>query len=126
MKSGVPPIRRELEDAKRPVAAAASTGQNPKKTVVGNLRYPEIPGFSVRPIALDEAPAWAAYICLAEVKRHTSMTVETVEDVRRDIEKSLANEQSVPSRFVIETLGTRQLVGTGLSYGFGEHGTAEI
>ncbi len=83
------------------------------------MRHPDILGFTVRPIALDDAPAWAAYICLAEVKRHTSMTVETVEDVRRDIEKSLANEQSVPHRFVIETPGTRQLWYGGLPYGFG-------
>ena len=91
------------------------------------MRYPEISGFTVRPIALDDAPAWAAYICLAEVKRHTSMTVETVEDVRRDMEKSLANEQSVPHRFVIETPGTRQLVGTvGFHTVSEQHGTAEI
>lgn len=89
--------------------------------------YPSIPNFTVRPIALGDAPAWAAYICLAEVKRHTSITAETVEDVRRDIEKSLANEQSAPSRFVIETTENRQLVGTVGFHTISElHGTAEI
>jgi len=91
------------------------------------MRYPDIQGFTVRPIALDDAPAWAAYICLAEVKRHTSMTVETVADVRRDIEKALAHQQSAPTRFVIESPETRQLVGTVGFHTISElHGTAEI
>ena len=59
---------------------------NPSNAVVGNMRYPNISGFTVRPIALEDAPAWAAYICLAEVKRHTSMTAETVDDVRRQLQ----------------------------------------
>ena len=91
------------------------------------MRYPDISGFTVRPIALADAPAWAAYICLAEVKRHTSMTVETVDDVRRDIEKTLANKQTAPDRFVIEAPGTRQLVGTVGFHTISElHRTAEI
>lgn len=91
------------------------------------MRYPDISGFTVRPIALEDAPAWAAYICLAEVKRHTSMTVETVDDVRRDIEKSLASNQTAPDRFVIESPQTRQLVGTVGFHSISEqHRTAEI
>jgi RimJ/RimL family protein N-acetyltransferase len=94
---------------------------------VGNMRYPDISGFTVRPITLEDAPAWAAYICLAGVKRHTSMTVESVDDVRRDIEKSLANKQTAPDRFVIESPQTRQLVGTVGFHTISErHRTAEI
>jgi ribosomal-protein-alanine N-acetyltransferase len=111
----------------RPVAAAASTDQNASNAVVGNMRYPSISGFTVRPIALEDAPAWAAYICLAEVKRHTSMTAETVDDVRRDIEKSLVNQQTAPDRFVIESPQTRQLVGTVGFHTISQlHRTAEI
>jgi len=91
------------------------------------MRYPSISNFAVRPIALEDAPAWAAYLCLAEVKRHTSMTVETVDDVRRDIEKALANPRSGADRFVIEDPGTQQLVGTVGFHSISElHGTAEI
>ncbi len=89
--------------------------------------YPDIPGFKVRPIALDDAPAWAAYICLAEVRRHTSIIAETVEDVRRDIQKTLAGERAAPERFVIESLEDGQLVGTVGFHTISElHGTAEI
>jgi len=88
---------------------------------------PDIPGFTVRPIALEDAPAWAAYICLADVKRHTSITAESVEDVRRDIERSLAGERGAPCRFVIESLQTRQFVGTVGFHSISElHGTAEV
>jgi RimJ/RimL family protein N-acetyltransferase len=94
---------------------------------MGTMRNPDIPGFTVRPIALDDALAWAAYICLADVKRHTSITAESVEDVRRDIEKSLAGERAAPCRFVIQSLQTRQLVGTVGFHSISElHGTAEV
>lgn len=71
------------EVAVRPVAAAAGT--NAVNAAMETMRNPDIPGFTVRPIALDDALAWAAYICLADVKRHTSSTAENVEDVRREI-----------------------------------------
>lgn len=100
---------------------------NAPNAVVGNMRYPNISGFTVRPITLEDAPAWAAYICLAEVKRHTSMTVETVDDVRRDIEKSLADQQTSQDRSVIESPQTRQLVGTVGFHTISQlHRTAEI
>jgi len=107
--------------------AAVGTEQNCLAAAVGNVRYPDISGFTVRPITLEDAPAWAAYICLAEVKRHTSMTVESVDDVRRDIEKWLANKQTAPDRFVIESPQTRQFVGTVGFHTISEsHRTAEI
>jgi RimJ/RimL family protein N-acetyltransferase len=94
---------------------------------MSDMRYPDIPGFRVRPIAIDDAPAWAAYICLAEVKRHTSITAETVEDVRHDIQKTLAGARAAPDRFVVESLEQGQLVGTVGFHTISElHGTAEI
>lgn len=81
----------------------------------------------VRPIAFEDAQAWAAYVCLAEVKRHMSSTTESVEDVVRDIEKTLADERPTQVRFVIEVPRTRQLVGTVGFHTISElHGTAEI
>ncbi|MFZ4478849.1 MAG: GNAT family N-acetyltransferase [Rhodoferax sp.] len=86
-----------------------------------------IPGFTVRRAALEDAEAWAAYVCLPEVKLHTSSTAETVEDVRNEIRKTLMDGPAAPIRFVLETETTRQLVAT---VGFHTisplNGTAEI
>jgi ribosomal-protein-alanine N-acetyltransferase len=91
------------------------------------MRYPDIPAFSVRSIDPADAAAWAAYICLPDVRRHTSSTAETVADVLHDIEKALADERRTSLRFVIETLGDRQLVGTVGFHTISElHRTAEI
>jgi RimJ/RimL family protein N-acetyltransferase len=91
------------------------------------MRYPDVHGFSVRPIEPADAQAWAAYICLPDVKRHTSSTAETVEDVLLDIEKALADARRTSVRFVIESLETRQLVGTvGFHTISEQHGTSEI
>jgi len=111
----------------QPGPAAAKAYQDFPKSVAGVMQFPSISDFKVRPIVLEDAPAWAAYVCLPEVKRHTSMTAETVEDVRREIERALANQRSAPDRFVIEAPGTRQLVGTVGFHSISElHGTAEI
>ena len=67
------------------------------------------------------------YICLAEVKRHTSSTAESVEDVMRDIEKALADGRPTQIRFVIEKPKSQQLVGTVGFRTISElHGTAEM
>src|SRR5512134_2925484 len=103
------------------------TGPECPKAVVASMRFPDIPGFSVRPIEPADAAAWAAYICLPDVRRHTSSTAETVDDVVRDIDKVLADAGRTSVRFVIETLEARQLVGTVGFHTISElHGTAEV
>jgi [ribosomal protein S5]-alanine N-acetyltransferase len=91
------------------------------------VQLPEVPGFEVRPIVLEDAAAWARYACLPEVKEHTSSTVETVEDVRATIERILAGTPSVPTRFVLVPEGGQAIVAT---VGFHTvsllNGTAEI
>jgi [ribosomal protein S5]-alanine N-acetyltransferase len=91
------------------------------------MRYPIVPGFSVRPIQLGDAEAWAAYACLPEVKLHTSSTAANAEDVKREIQKALAGEPGSPIRFVLEPEGVRQIVA---SVGFhtisAPFGTAEV
>jgi ribosomal-protein-alanine N-acetyltransferase len=64
-----------------------------------------VPGFTVRPISIEDAGAWAAYACLPEVKLHTSSTASSVEDVEREITKTLANDAAAPIRFVLQQGG---------------------
>jgi [ribosomal protein S5]-alanine N-acetyltransferase len=91
------------------------------------MRHPIIPGFSVRPIELADADAWAAYACLPEVKLHTSSTAANVEDVRRDIQKTLADEPGSPIRFVLEAQGRGPIVATvGFHTISALNGTAEV
>lgn len=50
---------------------------------------PLIPGFTVRPVCMEDAEAWAAYAVLPEVKAFTRSTVTTVDDVRQIIQRVL-------------------------------------
>ena len=88
---------------------------------------PAFPGFTLRPLRLDDAAAWADYICLPEVTRHTSITAANVDDVRREIERTLTGEPGAPLRFAIVEDGRATIVATvgfhGISTAFG---TAEI
>jgi hypothetical protein len=52
---------------------------------------PRMAGFTVRPITLDDAAAWARYACRPEVKQHTSSTAASVDDVRAVIQRVLAD-----------------------------------
>ncbi len=69
-----------------------------------------VPGFTVRPITIEDAAAWAAYACLPAVKLHTSSTASNVEDIEREITRTLANQPAAPLRFVLLQEG--QLVAT--------------
>jgi [ribosomal protein S5]-alanine N-acetyltransferase len=91
------------------------------------VQQPQIPGFEVRPVVLEDAAAWAMYACLPEVKEHTSSTVETVEDVRATIERILSSTPSLPTRFVVLAKGGSSLVATvGFHTVSLQNGTAEI
>jgi [ribosomal protein S5]-alanine N-acetyltransferase len=91
------------------------------------MRLPEIPGFTVRPIQLEDAAAWASYVCLPEVKEHTSSTAATVEDVRSIVRRVLAGEPTSPIHFAITPHDSDSLIAT---VGFHTispiNGTAEI
>lgn len=60
---------------------------------------PSIPGFQVRPLARADASSWAAYVLLDEVRQHTSSTATTLQDVEREIDKTLAAEPATPLRW---------------------------
>jgi [ribosomal protein S5]-alanine N-acetyltransferase len=91
------------------------------------MRCPIIPGFLVRPIRFEDAEAWAAYVCLPEVKLHMSSTAANAEDVRRDIEKTLGREPGAPIRFVLEPEGVSQIIATvGFHSISALFGTAEV
>jgi len=88
---------------------------------------PQVPGFEVRPVALEDAAAWASYACLPEVKEHTSSRVETVEDVRAMIERILVGLPSPPTRFVLVPHGGTVIVATvGFHTVSLQNGTAEV
>jgi RimJ/RimL family protein N-acetyltransferase len=81
----------------------------------------------VRPICLDDAPAWASYVCLPEVKQHTSMTATTVDDVRAEIARTLTGLANAPIRFVLMPEGSEAIVGTvGFHTISVDFGTAEV
>ncbi len=88
---------------------------------------PELPGFTVRPIRIEDAPAWASYVCLPEVKLHTSMTCTTVDDVRTEIARTHSGLPNAPIRFVLMPEGSEVIVGTvGFHSISVDFGTAEV
>ena len=88
---------------------------------------PQLPGFTVRPIELDDAASWAAYVCLPEVRQHTSSTATTVEEVRAEIERTLVGEPNTPIRFVLLPEGSKTVVATaGFHTISATFGTAEV
>jgi [ribosomal protein S5]-alanine N-acetyltransferase len=91
------------------------------------MLLPEIPGFAVRLIRLDDAVAWASYACLPEVKEHTSSTAATVEDVTVVVQRMLAGEPTSPIHFVVFQYGSNNLIATvGFHTISPPNGTAEI
>jgi ribosomal-protein-alanine N-acetyltransferase len=91
------------------------------------MRVPRIAGFAVRPIRLEDAPSWARYACLPEVKEHTSSTATTVEDVAAVIRRTLAGEPGSPIHFVLTLPGSEAVVATvGFHTVSALFGTAEI
>ncbi len=91
------------------------------------MKLPQVSGFEVRPVRLEDAADWARYACLPEVKEHTSSTVATVDDVRATIELILASAPGLPTRFVLLPQGGHTLVATvGFHTVSIPNGTAEI
>ena len=91
------------------------------------MRAPLIPGFELRPARLDDAAAWAGYACLPEVKEHTSSTAMSVDDIKAEIQRTLAGEPNTPIRFVVLAQGSGIIVATvGFHTISAAFGTAEI
>ena len=91
------------------------------------MQSPLIPGFTVRPVRLEDATSWATYACLPEVKEHTSSTATTVEDVKAEIQRTLAGDPSTPIRFVLVPQGSETIVATvGFHTISAAFGTAEL
>jgi len=88
---------------------------------------PRIAGFVVRPVEVADAPAWASYACLPEVKEYTSSTDCSVDDVLAAIRRTLAGEPNAPIRFALIPDGACALVATvGFHTISSLNGTAEI
>jgi|SRR5262252_1954596 len=88
---------------------------------------PRVSGFTVRPIRLDDAASWASYVCLPEVRQHTSSTATTVEEVGAEIQRTLAGEPNAPIRFALLPAGSNAIVATvGFHTISAVFGTAEI
>ena len=91
------------------------------------MLLPQVSGYKVRPVQLDDAAAWASYSCLPEVKIHTSSAVSTVADVEAMIERILASAPSLPMRFVLQQTGSSAVQATvGFHTVSSLNGTAEI
>ena len=91
------------------------------------MPVPQIAGFIVRPIRLEDAQAWASYACLPEVKEFTSSTAATVQDVRAVIQRVLSAEANAPVHFAILPASGDSLVATvGFHTVSALNGTAEI
>ncbi len=74
------------------------------------MQAPQIPGFTVRPVQLEDAAAWARYACLPEVREHTSSTATTTDDVAAVIQRTLTGEPNAPIHFVIQPQGGDAIV----------------
>jgi RimJ/RimL family protein N-acetyltransferase len=91
------------------------------------MQMPVVPGFTVRPVRVEDAASWASYACLPEVKEHTSSTAATVEDVKAEIQRTLGFEPSTPIRFVLTSQeGTAVVATVGFHTISATFGTAEI
>jgi len=87
----------------------------------------QIPGFIVRPIRLEDAEAWASYVCLPEVMQHTSSTAKSAGEVKTAIELTLPEQATSPLRFVLIPEGTTAIVATvGFHTISAIFGTAEV
>ncbi|HET7862978.1 MAG TPA: GNAT family N-acetyltransferase [Burkholderiaceae bacterium] len=88
---------------------------------------PAIAGFTVRPITLDDAQAWASYVCLPQVMEHTSSTARSAADLLPMIQRMLAGSADAPIRFVLQPQGSTAIVATvGFHTVSSLNGTAEI
>jgi RimJ/RimL family protein N-acetyltransferase len=97
------------------------------KPLIPMMQAPEIPGFVVRPICMDDAGAWAEYAVLPEVKEFTSFSASTVDDICPIIQRVLADEPASPVHFAIVPLGgTRMIASVGFHTISPLNGTAEI
>jgi len=76
------------------------------------MALPSIAGHTVRPMALEDAQAWASYVCLPQVMEYTSSTARTAEDLVPMIERILAGSADSPIRFVLQPAGSTAIVAT--------------
>ncbi len=91
------------------------------------MSCPLIPGFSVRPITISDAAAWAAYLCLPEVKQHTSISAVVESDVVQEVARTLTGAADAPLRFGVRSEDSGELLATvGFHSISASHGTAEI
>lgn len=89
--------------------------------------WPAIAGFTVRPITLDDAQAWASYVCLPQVMALTSSTARSAADLLPMIQRMLAGSADAPIRFVLQPPGSTAIVATvGFHTVSSLNGTAEI
>lgn len=102
-----------------------SPGQQVAVTLPAAL--PDIAGYTARPITLEDAQAWASYVCLPQVMEHTSSTARTAGDLLPMIERILAGGADSPIRFVLQPPGSTAIVATvGFHTVSSLNGTAEI
>lgn len=76
------------------------------------MSSPQVPGFVVRRLRIEDAAAWARYAVLPQVKALTSSTAATVQDVEAVVQRTLAGEPASPIHFALVPQGEDDLVAT--------------
>ena len=91
------------------------------------MPYPLVSGLLVRPIEMSDVSAWSNYVCLPEVKRHTSITASNESDIAREVQMTLGKGPETPVRFVVQEKANGEVLATvGFHSISAVFGTAEI
>jgi [ribosomal protein S5]-alanine N-acetyltransferase len=71
---------------------------------------PEVPGFSVAPMAVSDAAEWAEYAVLPEVTQFTSTVTRSAADIVPMIERTLSGDPNAPVLFSVREPNSGQFV----------------
>ena len=76
------------------------------------IDLPVVPGHVVRRFELADAPEWAEFAALPEVKQHTSSEITGIADLMPMIQRALSTDESAPVLFAVRNESTNELVAT--------------
>lgn len=72
----------------------------------------DLTGVRLRPVELDDIPAWYEYLRLPHVVEHTSWNLADEHDLDAVVSRFNSTDAASPIRFVIEQTDSRQFAGT--------------
>lgn len=74
------------------------------------MNAPHLPGYLLAPMVPADAPEWAEYVVLPEVKRLTSSTAESAADLLPMIERSCSADPNAPLLFAVREAASGRFV----------------